>query len=96
VNQDEAVVAPGVDPVLPLNPTSLFETHGLVMFAYAARRLGAALAEDIVGGDLSLSHRRRWPVRSLSGKRAGLAGSAAIAADEVTDSLRRHARPLLI
>jgi DNA-directed RNA polymerase specialized sigma24 family protein len=34
--------------VLPPNPTSLFEANGQDLFAYAARRLGPALAEDIV------------------------------------------------
>jgi hypothetical protein len=33
VNQDQAAVAPGVDRVLPLNPTSLFEANGQDLFA---------------------------------------------------------------
>ncbi len=48
MNQDQAATAPGVDRALPLNPTSLFEANGQDLFAYAARRLGPALAEDIV------------------------------------------------
>jgi RNA polymerase sigma factor (sigma-70 family) len=48
VNQDQAAVAPDNERVAPINPARLFEAHGQALFAYAARRLGSALAEDIV------------------------------------------------
>jgi RNA polymerase sigma factor (sigma-70 family) len=48
VNQDQAAVAPELGQAVPLNPARLFESHGRALYAYAARRLGPTLAEDVV------------------------------------------------
>jgi RNA polymerase sigma factor (sigma-70 family) len=72
VNQDQAAVAPDTERLMSLNPAVLFEAHGQDLYAYAARRLGSELAEDVVaetfrsaieGGyrfDPALGNERAW------------------------------------
>jgi RNA polymerase sigma factor (sigma-70 family) len=48
VNQDQAAVRLDTGKANKLDPARLFDAHGQALYAYAARRLGSTLAEDIV------------------------------------------------
>jgi DNA-directed RNA polymerase specialized sigma24 family protein len=86
VNHDHAAVAPDTERRAPLNPAHLFDTHAQALFAYAARRLDSALAEDIVAETFGLAIQgagRFDP--ALGNERAWLFGIA-------SNLIRRHWR----
>jgi RNA polymerase sigma factor (sigma-70 family) len=86
VNQDQAAVAPANTRVAPLNAARLFEDHGQALFAYAARRLDSALAEDIVAETFrsAIEGASRFD-HALGNERAWLFGIA-------SNLMRRHWR----